>query len=260
MTDFQDRPGAITPDSAPDPKRTIIIVLFRILTVLVLLAAAAAAAFIFIYLPSSYMKHDQFPVHMKWRTATENEVSRAASKIFSDADQEASAQGFHPVKTFIPWHSSYYRPEAKLYLSDDSKTAFMEDCFWYGPKIYCKKILNTFFENGVNVLTTNIHYEFNEPEPPWRQAHDAPKYANLEILYSDHLKSVDKAVKEGGVPVLLTPENVEAVATGFQDKANQWRAEHGLFQKVPGLESYQPTYHAALNRVLISLKLRSVSK
>jgi len=260
MSGFQNSPGPISPDSAPGPKQAIISLLLKTLAAIIALIIAALAAFLFIYLPSSYMKHDQFPVHMKWRATTEKEVSQAASKIFQETDQEALAQGFHPVMTYIPWDSEYYKPEAKLYLSEDARTALTEDCFWYGPKIYCKKILNTFFENGVEVVTTNIHFEFNEPEPPWRQIHDDPNYANLEAQYRDHLNYVDKAVKGGGVPVLLTPENAEATATGFQDKTNKWRSEHGLLQIVPGLESYQPTYHAALNRVLITFKLRSVSK
>jgi len=260
MTELQDSPGPIIPDLGPDPKQILIAHLLKILAALLVLVLAALAASIFIYLPYSYMKHDRFPVHMKWRATSEKDVSQAAAKIFQEIDKEALALGFHPVKTFIPWDSSYYRPEAKLYLSNDTKTSFIEDCFWYGPKIYCSKILDTFFENGVLVETTNINYQFNEPQPPWCQIHDNPYYENLEVQYRDHLNFVDKAMKSGGVPVLLAPENAEATITGFGGKANKWCAEQGLLEKVPGQENYQPTYHMALNRILISYKLRSVSK
>jgi hypothetical protein len=261
MTELQDSPGPIIPDLGPDPKQILISHLLKILAALIGLIILGLAAYLFVYAPLTYMKNSRFPVHIKWKALAASEVSEASAKVFQDTDKMALVQGFKPTMVFSPLCAADCRSEEKLYISNDSRTGFTIDCFWSGYKIYCIADLVTFFENGVEVVTTNYKYQYyNEPNPKWLQVYTNSKYRTLDVQYHDQLKAVEKAVKDGGIPVLLTPENAQVTVTGFQDKTNKWRAEHGVLEKVPGQEAYQFTYRTALNRILIHYKLRSVSK
>lgn len=260
MTDFQNRPGPITPDTGPGPGRTVFSGLLKILAALVCLVIAAVAAFIFIYLPSSYMKYNRFPVRMEWKILNQSDITSAASDNFKETDQQATALGFQPSVVFGSYHSESYRPEAKLYLSGDGRTAMIDDCFRWGPGIYCQRVLTSFFTDGRMVVTVNKNNPYNEPEPEWRTVQANGGYKDLAGQYQDHIKAVEKITQAGGAPVMLTAENVQTTIASFQDKTNQWRAEHGILEKAQNKDEYQLTYKTALNRVLITYKMRTAPK
>jgi hypothetical protein len=260
MTDFQNRPGPITPDSAPDPARRIISLLFKGLAGLVVVAVLLVVAALFILLPRSYMENTRMPTHLKWKPLSEKLITEKAAIIFKDTDQAAAELGFQPVTTYSATGPAYYKPEAKIFLSSDSRIALIQECFWITKEINCQRSLNTYFQDGRQVTTGNVDNHFNLPEPDWRSLHSDPGYKDLDAQYQDHLKAVEKITAAGGVPTVLTQENLESTVTAFQDKINQWRSEHGILETVPGQDEYQLTYRMALKRILAGLKLKSAKK
>jgi len=254
MSGFQNSPGPITPDSAPDPARRIITLLFKGLAGLTVVIILLVAAVLFVLLPRSYMKNTRMPTRLKWKALSEKMISEKASKIFKDTDLAAAEAGFQPVSTYSATGPAYYKPEAKIYLSPDSRTALINECFWILQEINCQRTLSTYFQDGRQVMTSNIDYQFNMPEPDWRLFHSDPGYKNLGAQYQDHLKAVEKITAAGGVPTALTEENLESTVTAFQDKISQWRSEHGILERVPGQDEYQMTYRMALDRILSGLR------
>jgi hypothetical protein len=253
--DYPNSETPITHNPAPDPQKSLIGYLLKILLVVAGGLLLLLAVFILVIQPISYMRRMEVPMHMQWTNLTEQELSRQASRYFEEIDRRAVKQNFTSVKLFKSYAPSPWRREGKLYLSPDSRVALIAACLWYQdhPQFFLEFL--TFFDNGRELVTTNLPPRGNHKEDPeWRTELAMPRFRDLFQLLRKHNQAMEDAGKTGGTPILLTPETAESTVTQFQDKANAWRVEQGLLQKDNEHQVYRPTYQAAVKNILLQYK------